>query len=182
MLRESRYDVMPEIRSRYANRALSREPLPGDTMNALIEAASFAPSCFNEQPWRFLIAQGERREKLMAALTPKNQAWAGSAPVLLLAAAKRTFTQGGKPNPWCLYDTGCACGFLILEAERRGVVAHPMGGFDRAAAARAFSLPEDLEAVTVIAIGLPGDVRTLSEADQQRNHPNPRKPIAELLL
>lgn len=182
MYRTSRHDPMPIIRSRFANRALREDPIPDAAMDALLEAASFAPSCFNEQPWRFLVAVGERKEKLLATLTVKNQSWAHRAPVLVLVAAKQTYTQGGKPNFWHQYDVGCACGFLILEAEHRGIIAHPMAGFDRAAAAEAFDLPHDLTVITVIAIGYPGDENALLEADRERNHPKPRKPIEELLL
>lgn len=182
MHRTSRHDPMPIIQSRFANRALKEDPIPDDALNAMLEAASFAPSCFNEQPWRFLVATGERKEKLLTTLTLKNQNWAHRAPVLLLVAAKQTFTNNGKPNFWHQYDTGCACGFLILEAEHRGIVAHPMAGFNRAQAAEAFDLPEDLTIITVMAIGYPGDVSVLSASDQERNHPNERKPIDELLL
>ncbi len=182
MYRTSQHGVMPIVQSRFANRALRTDPIPEPVLNGLLEAATFAPSCFNEQPWRFLPAAGERKEQLLATLTPKNQGWAHRAPVLMLVAAKKTFTQGGKPNFWHQYDAGCACGFLILEAEHRGLVAHPMAGFDRAAAARAFGIEDELEVITVIAIGYPGDVNDLNETDRLRNHPNPRKPIEEISL
>ncbi len=182
MIRTSRFGVMQEIRERFANRAVSPEEIPRETLYALIEAASFAPSCFNEQPWRFLIAQGERRAALLKTLTPLNQEWAGSAPVLILTLAKKTFTQGGKDNYWHLSDTGCATGFLMLEAQRRGLTAHPMGGFSREQAREAFNVPDDYSIVHVMAVGRPGDIGKLSPRDQERNHPMPRKAVEDLLL
>jgi nitroreductase len=101
--------------------------------------------------------------------------------MLLLVLAKKTFTQGGKPNAWHLSDTGCATGFLILEAERRGITAHPMAGFDRQAARDAFSIAEDFEVVEVIALGYPGDPEVLSAKNRERNRPQPRMQIEELL-
>lgn len=181
-MRKTKYDVMPEIKRRFANRAIREQTVPWETLEALAEAASLAPSCFNEQPWRFLIATDERKEKLLATLTPQNQEWAGKAPALVLTAAKKTFTQGGKNNRWYMSDAGCAAGFFILEAERRGLVAHPMAGFDRAAAQEAFQLDADLEIVHVMAVGYPGDPSLLSERNQARNHPNTRKPLEDILL
>lgn len=181
-MRKTKHDVMPEIKRRFANRAIREQTIPQDTLEALVEAASLAPSCFNEQPWRFLIATGERREQLLATLTPKNQEWAGKAPALVLTCAKKTFTEGGKDNFWHLSDTGCAAGFFILEAERRGLVAHPMAGFSKKAAREAFGIDEELDIVHVMAVGFPGDVKLLSEHNQARNRPNPRKPISEILL
>ncbi len=182
MVRTSRFGVMQEIRARYANRAISPREVPREILYALIEAASFAPSCFNEQPWRFLIAQGERKEQLLKTLTPLNQEWAGSAPVLILTLAKKAFTQGGKDNYWHLSDTGCATGFLMLEAQRRGLTAHPMGGFSREQARGAFNVPDDFSIVHVMAVGWPGDAEKLSPHDRERNHPMPRKAVEDLLL
>ncbi len=182
MQRTFRYDIMEEIKTRFANRALKVDDVSQETLEALVEAASFAPSCFNEQPWRFLVAKGERKEKLCAVLTPQNQEWACRAPALMLLCAKKTFTQGGKPNFWHLSDAGCALGFLMLEAERRGLTAHPMAGFDRKKARETFDIPEDLEVVAAVAVGYPGDLELLSERNQERNHPAARRPVGELML
>lgn len=182
MYRKSKHSIMPEIQSRFSNRALSGEALPQDDIEALLEAASFAPSCFNEQPWRFLAARETRKDLLCACLTAKNQAWACKAPLLILVCAKKTFAHNGRDNRWHLYDTGCAVGFLILEAERRGLVAHPMAGFNAQAARERFGISEDLDIITVVAVGKNGDVNDLGELDRERNHPNPRMPVGELML
>lgn len=182
MQRDTHYDMLPEIRARFSARALSERPIEQDTYNALVEAAGQAPSCFNEQPWRFLIARGERKEKLLATLTEKNRSWAYRADALILLLSKKTFTRGGKPNPWYLSDAGCAAGFLMLEAQRRGLYAHPMGGFDRAQARLAFEIDEDYDVIEVIALGEPGNVGNLPEALQATEHPQPRKHYSELML
>ncbi len=182
MTRTSRHDLIQQIKTRFANRALVEKQVPKEDYEAMVEAASFAPSCFNEQPWRFYIAQGERKDKLLKTLTPLNQEWAARADALVLTVAKKTFTLNDKPNPWHLSDAGCATGFFMLEAERRGLTAHPMGGFDQKAARAALEVPEDYDLVHVMAVGYPGDVEKLSEKNQARNHPSPRKAIEEFLL
>lgn len=181
-MRDTKHDIMKEMRTRFANRALLDKEVPADTLEALVEAATLAPSCFNEQPWRFLVATGERRDQLLACLTPMNQEWAGRAPALILTCAKKTFTQNGRDNAWHLSDAGCAAGFFMLEAERRGLTAHPMAGFSKKEARAAFDIPEELDIVHVMAVGWPGDLEKLSPRNQERNHPGTRKPLNEVLL
>ena len=182
MTRTSRHDILSPIKTRFANRALTGEQVSRQDLEAMVEAASFAPSCFNEQPWRFLIAQGERQEKLFACLTPLNQEWNIRAGALVLTLAKKNFTYNDKPNPWHLSDAGCAAGFFMLEAEKRGLTAHPMAGFDKKAAREAFDIPEEYDIVHMMAVGHPGKPELLSEKNQARNHPQPRKAIEEFIL
>ena len=182
MSRDALYDKLPIITTRFSARAMAGKPVGHDILMALVEAASFAPSCFNEQPWRFLIAQGERFEKLSNCLTPKNQSWAGNAAALILLMSKKTFTQNVRDNAWHLSDAGCAAGFLFLEAESRGLYAHPMAGFDKAKARDAFGIPEDLDIIEVIAIGWPGDAQELPEALREQEFPKPRMSADKLVL
>lgn len=182
MTRTTRHPILNEIKTRFSNRALTEKEVPQEAYEAMVEAASFAPSSFNEQPWRFYIARGERKEKLLQTLTPMNQEWAIRADALVLTVSKQTFTMNGKPNPWHLSDAGCATGFFMLEAERRGLTAHPMAGFDQKAAREAMGVPEEFALVHVMAVGYPGDFDKLSERNQARNHPAPRKPIEEIML
>ena len=179
---DAQYDKLPLITSRFSARAMAGKPLDHATLMALVEAASFAPSCFNEQPWRFLIAQGERFDKLLACLTPKNQSWAGEAAALILLLSKKTFTQGGKDNAWHISDAGCASGFLLLEAEHRGLYAHPMAGFDKGKARETFSISEDLDIIEVIAVGWPSDVKALPDTFQEQEYPKPRMSAEKFLL
>ena len=182
MLRTTSHQLLPEITARFANRAFLEQEVPADTLEALVEAAGLAPSCFNEQPWRFLLATGERRLRLLACLTPQNQEWAARAPVLVLTCAQTHFSQGGQPNPWHLSDAGCAAGFFMLEAQRRGLTAHPMAGFSKKQAREAMGIPEELALVHVMAVGWPGDLHLLSPRNQERNLPGSRRPYQELLL
>jgi nitroreductase len=183
MFRVFNYDIMPEIKTRWSPRAFSSKQVAREELMALFEAARHAPSCSNEQPWRFLIADSaEKLASLRCVLDEGNQAWANKAPVLILVTSKKSFEKNGNNNHWKLFDAGTAWGYLSLEAERRGLVTHAMGGFDRERTRRKFSIPDDLEIITVIAVGYYGDKRDLSEFNQNREHPQTRKEIDELLL
>lgn len=180
--RQTQHEVLPLMKTRFSARAMNGKALQKDTLHALIEAAGLAPSCFNEQPWRFLVAEGERFDRLLSTLTEKNQSWAKKAGALILLMSKKTFTQGGHKNPWHLSDAGCAAGFLMLEAERRGLYAHPMAGFNRDKARELFQIDEDLEIIEVIAVGEPGNKDELPEALREAEHPQARKPYTDLIL
>lgn len=183
MPRDYKYDIMSEIKNRWSPRAIDTAKIPREEVMALLEAARYAPSCFNEQPWRFIIADEEATlEKMRSALTPSNRTWAGTAPVLLLLAARKSFTMNGQENFWHMFDTGTAWGYLSLEAQRRGYITHAMGGFDGETVIKAFSIPDEYEVVTIIAIGRPGNPAQLSEELQSREEPATRKPTEELLL
>jgi len=183
MDRNFRYDIMPEIKGRWSPRAFSKDKISRADIHTLIEAARYAPSCFNEQPWRFLIADTEETlTKMRSILYESNQVWANNAPVLLLICAKKTFSENSKDNYWHMFDAGTAWGFLSLEAHRIGLITHAMGGFSRKAAGEAFQIPEDLDIVTVVAIGKMGDPALLPEDLKKEEFPNTRKEIEELLF
>lgn len=177
------YEIMPEIKNRWSPRAFSPKGVPTEDLMALLEAARYAPSCSNEQPWRFLIADNtEKLTKMRSVLDEGNQSWANKAPILILLISKKFFEKNGTGNHWQMFDTGTAWGYLSLEAERRGLITHAMGGFDRQKARREFAIPEDLEIITIIAVGYYGDKNELSNFNQGREHPQTRKNIDELLL
>jgi len=177
------HEIMPEIQSRWSPRAFSTKPVAASELQALLEAARYAPSCSNEQPWRFLITDSEDKlARLRGVLDEGNQVWANKAPVLILVTSKKQFAKTGKDNHWQMFDSGTAWGYLSLEAERRGLVTHAMGGFDREKTRREFSIPDDLEVITVIAVGYYGHKSELSAINQQREQPQTRKEIAEILL
>lgn len=154
-------------------------------MTSLLEAARWAPSCFNEQPWRFIVARKSEPEtygKLLGALVEANQLWARSAPVLILSLAKKTFTHNGTPNLYALHDAGMAFGDLALQATAMGLSVHFMGGFNRTVARTAFQIPDDYELGAAGAIGYAGDPETLPEKYRQSElAPRTRKPLAELI-
>ncbi len=183
MSRVFKHKIMPEIKRRWSPRAFSSKPVPTADLQALLEAACYAPSCSNEQPWRFLIADSsDKLARLRGVLDEGNQGWANKAPVLILVTSRKSFEKSGKSNHWQMFDAGTAWGYLSLEAERRGLITHAMGGFDREKARCEFSIPDDLEIITVIAVGYYGDKSELSEINQGREHPQPRTEVDEILL
>ena len=147
--------VHPLLAERWSPRGFDQaHELADDRLTALLEAARWAPSAANSQPWRFLVARrGEQAHaRLFAALAPGNQAWAGAASALVLVAA-RTAGEDGRPQPWALYDTGQAVAALVTQAQADGLAVHQMGGFDTGAVQAGFGLGEALTPVVVLAIG-----------------------------
>ena len=183
MDREFNYEIMTEIKERWSPRAFSEKAVAEDDLMALLEAARYAPSCNNEQPWRFLIANDEvKLVRMREVLDPGNQKWASRAPVLILIAAEKEFLKNGNDNRFSCFDSGTAWGYLSLEAQRRGLITHGMGGFSVEKARETFNITERYEIITVIAVGYYGSKDQLSEYNQGREYPNKRKEIEELLL
>jgi nitroreductase len=177
--------VHPLLAERWSPRGFDRaHELGEDSLTALLEAARWAPSAQNSQPWRFLVARrgDEAHEQLFAALAPGNQAWAGAASALVLVAA-RTVGDDGRPQPWALYDTGQAVAALITQAQADGLAVHQMGGFDTAAVRAEFGLGETLTPVVVIAVGRRDPIADLPEPLAARETaPRTRHPVSKLLL
>jgi nitroreductase len=142
-------------RARFSPRHFDPRPVPPEVLRVLFEAARWAPSCFNDQPWSFVYAQKgtEGFDRLAQSMVPKNAEWAREAPVLVLAVSRLTFAHNGKPNRFAQYDTGQSVAWLTMEATARGLSVHQMGGFDPAKAAEAVSLPDGWEAMTLFVIG-----------------------------
>ncbi|HYP28319.1 MAG TPA: nitroreductase family protein [Blastocatellia bacterium] len=135
---------------------------------SLLEAARWAPSCFNDQPWRYLVFDSSNAEALdrARACLAEGNAWALKAPVLMLSVARDTFTQNGKPNRTAQHDVGLASENLVLQAVDLGLAAHQMAGFDVERARGEFNIPEGYTVLAMIAIGYPyrGDLGALPEA------------------
>lgn len=177
--------VHPLLAGRRSPWAFSPEPVTEAELAALLEAARWAPSCFNEQPWRFVVARrGEAGfVAMLSCLGEKNQRWAKDAAVLALTLAKRTFTRSGKPNRHALHDVGLAVAHMVLEGEALGIAAHQMAGFSAERAREVFGVPEDFDLVTVVALGRPGDPSTLPEDLAARQQaPRARRPLDELVF
>ena len=137
------------------------EPSP-EALRALFEAANSSASCFNEQPWRFVVARKSNREqwqRVLRILAEKNQQWAQSAPVLGFSVGKRTFTHNGSPNRFGIHDAGMALSTMMIEAVALGLRVHGMGGFDAAKAREIFHVPDDFEMAAAFAIGYPAEPR-----------------------
>jgi nitroreductase len=167
---------------RWSPRAFLPDPIPEPELRALFEAARWAPSCGNEQPWLFLYARTpEDRERFATALTPRNREWAPHAPLLMFALARRSFAGSGKPNRTAPFDTGAAWMALALQARRLGLHAHGMAGFDMEKAYEVLGAPrEEYEIIAAIAVGRRGGAAQLSERDAARETPSTRKPHAEV--
>lgn len=147
--------LLEVLRRRYSPRKYDTRPLAPQDLVRIFEAARWAPSSFNRQPWRFLVAQKgtEAYRRLLDVLSPGNQSWAHTAPVLVLAMAVEEDERG--PNPYALHDLGLACGLLTAQATSLGIYPHFMAGFDKAKTREVFGLPSQIRPVTVIALGYP---------------------------
>jgi nitroreductase len=158
--------------------------LTPDQLTVLLEAARWAPSAGNSQPWRFVVAQrGEAAfERLTGTLTGNNRRWAGRASALLLVLAETTDPEG-RPRTHALFDTGLAVAQLVTQAEAEGLATHQMGGFDPAAAAGLFGIDPRLTPVVVIAVGVRQDEHGLPDDLAAREAaPRTRRPLHELVL
>ena len=177
--------VHPLLAERWSPRGFDRAHEIGDEgLAALLEAARWAPSAGNSQPWRFLVTRrGESaHDRLYAALAPGNQTWAGAASALILVAA-RTAGDDGRPQPWALYDTGQAVAALVTQAQADGLSVHQMGGFDTGAVRAELGLGENLTPVVVVAIGRHDSEAGLPEPLAAREAaPRTRHPLGDLLL
>jgi len=180
MKRQFIHNIMQEIKERWSPHAFSSEKISEEDLKATLESASYAPSCFNEQPWRFLVASKEKEVNLMCSLlTEKNQRWAKYAPVLILILAHRYFAYNGKENRWHQFDTGTAWGYLSLEAQKRGLITHGMAGFNRKLTRETLNISEDYEIIAVIAIGKMGNKEDLDDDFKNEEFPNTRRPLKE---
>ncbi len=182
-MRDYNYPLLDLIEKRWSPRAISPEPIDREDVAAVIDAARQAPSCFNEQPWRFIVAQDEESLGVLRSfLTEKNHRWAGKAPVLILILAHRFFKASGKPNRWNMFDSGTAWGFLSLEALRRGYVTHAMAGYKRIMATETLKIPEDYDVIAMVAMGRYGNPDDLDEDLKAEEQPSDRNPLEEVLL
>ena len=177
--------VHPLIAQRWSPRAFDHDhDLTETELRSVLEAARWAPSASNSQPWRFGVARRGSAEfsALVDALMPGNQPWAKYASVLLLVATETTGPDGGT-RPWASYDAGQAAAHLSIQAEALGLSVHQLGGFDQSAAADIFELPLGVEPVVVVALGRRGDIELLPEPYAGREHADrSRLRLDELLL
>lgn len=183
------HDILPAIGERWSPRAFDprRDVARADVLR-LFEAARWAPSSFNDQPWRFVVTDPrtspESHGQLLASLTPTNQAWAVNAPVLVLAAVALTLTKNGEPHPFALYDLGQAVAQLIVQATSMGIAVRQMEGFDRDLACAACRVPAAFAPAVVMAIGYAGDPAALTSDKHraQETQPRSRRAIAEFVF
>ena len=167
---------------RWSPRAMTGQSLQESELLTLVEAARWAPSCFNAQPWRFAyVANGSSGwQELLATLVPGNQAWAARAGALIAVISRREFEHNGASAPTHAFDAGAAWMSLALQASAMGLVAHGMRGFELDAARNCLQVPDLYELQAIIAVGHPGRVEDLADAYQDRELPSGRKALAEI--
>ena len=172
--------------NRWSARAIDTEkPVERESLLSMLEAARWAPSCFGDQPWRYIVFDrhhdAEAWEAAADCMAEGNQKWARSAPVLLAALADSAFTRNDKPNRWGPYDTGAATLSLHVQGVALGLVVHQMGGFSGSALAEKFGIPERYQPMAMIAVGHPGELDDLHE-DYQGSElgKRQRRPLSEL--
>lgn len=174
------------IANRWSPRAYDANKVVSQTqIISLLEAARWAPSCFGDEPWRFIVWDKNQDaaawERAYDCIVPGNQTWAKDAPVFILICADSLFSHNQKPNRWSGYDTGAAAVSLCLQATSMGLATHQMGGFDCEKARAAFGIPEQVEMMSMLAVGYAADADTLSDELKERElAPRKRRPLAEL--
>ncbi len=185
--RTPEHPVTPLFVNRWSPRSFTSAPVEQAALDSAVEAARWAPSSNNLQPWKFYITNGPgaTRDAWNEAINPWNRSWADKAPVLVWVVARTTVPPSdkhpaGTPNRHGLFDTGAAALQLVLEAERHGLKAHYMGGVDIHKAQQILGLDAEHEVVCAIAIGHQGPADVLPEGMRAREHPSSRKPFADV--
>jgi nitroreductase len=179
--------LLHAIATRRSLRAFADLPVSDEQLAVLFEAARWAPSGGNGQPWRFVVTRrgDEAFDRLAATLRPGNAAWAPHAPVLIAAAAKTVWDDPGKPvrpNRRALLDLGLALENLLLQAAHDGLMAHPMAGFDVPEASSVLQIDDKHEAIVLLALGHPGNVATLPpEVRAKDERPRRRRPLSDFV-
>jgi nitroreductase len=176
------------IAARWSGRAYDvAKAVSHEQVIALLEAARWAPSCYGDQPWRFVVwnknANAQAWQQAFDCISPGNQAWVKDAPVLLLVCADTLFGHNQQPNRWAQYDTGAAAQNLCLQASALGLMAHQMGGFDANMTRDKFNIPAQYTPMAMVSVGHPADVATLSgDALTRETAARTRKPLSELFF
>lgn len=162
------HDILPVLAERYSPYCFQPKPVEREKLLRCLEAARWAASSFNEQPWRFFVAERTDADAWHAALNclvEANQAWAKHAGVLILTAAKRTFSRNDKPNRVCEHDLGLAAGNLTVQAQALGLHVHQMAGVELTKARQTYAIPDGFDPMTAIAIGYAADPDTFEDQE-----------------
>lgn len=160
------YPVADVIEKRRSRRAYAAQPIEPEKIKSLFEAARWAPSSMNEQPWTYIYATKDQPDlwnKLLDLLNDSNRVWAINAPLLILSLSRKAHLRNGAGNALARYDTGSANALLSIQATQLGLNVHQMGGYDRQKAIDSLHIPEAFDPIVVMAIGYPGDPESLSE-------------------
>ena len=169
---ETKYPIQQVLAARWSPYAFAERSVSQADLRSLFEAARWAPSSYNEQPWSYIVASKENAAefaRLLSCLVEGNQAWAKAAPVLALGCTSLNFKLNGKPNAAAQHDLGLASGTLLVEATSRGLVVHQMIGILPDRARELYEIPADIQPLTGLAIGYEGDINKLPENIRERD-------------
>ncbi|ASK62793.1 nitroreductase family protein [Virgibacillus phasianinus] len=179
--RTAAHDIDPIYLQRWSPRSFLDKEVPESVLHSVFEAARWAPSAANMQPWHFVVARNDKdRNKFLTFINENNVAWCKRAPVLLAITSKMDSERSGD-NVTHAFDTGAAWGYLALEATRKGLVTHGMGGFDREKAREVLQIPDNYAIQAVVAIGYMGGKELLDEKFHDREKPSNRKEVGEFI-
>ena len=178
--------VLPVFHERWSLRSFTEREVSVETLKKVFEAARWAASSNNEQPWRFLMGRrgDSAYKKIFESLAEFNQKWAKTAPVLILGAANTKFSHNGAENRVALYDLGAAASYMTLQAAALGLAAHQMAGFDTEKAKKLFGIPEEYVIGAVIALGYQGEPAALGDETliERETTARTRKPLSEIVF
>lgn len=179
------YSIHELLEKRWSPRAFSEKSVSPELVKQLFEAARWAPSSYNEQPWRFIAARKENEEafdKLSEVMNDFNRSWAADAPVLVLGLAKKTFDVDGRRNAHAEHDLGQAIAHLTFEAGRHNLYVHQMAGIQPDKARELYDIPKELSPLTMFAIGYRGKPESLDgKLQKQETAPRSRKPLENIV-
>ncbi len=183
---DTKFSIHDLLRRRWSPRAFSSRPVPPEALRSLFEAARWAPSSYNEQPWAYIVATRDNPEqfrRLLSTLVEGNRAWAQYAPVLILSVARPNFERNGQSNRHAFHDTGQASMSLVVQATALGLAVHQMAGFSADKARELFSIPPDWEPVAAIALGYSVAAEAVPEELRARElAPRSRKPLEDFVF
>jgi nitroreductase len=182
--RKTDHEISPIFVNRWSPRAMSGEEIGREELLRLFEAARWAPSCFNNQPWRFLYALRNTAhwETFYGLLTESNKVWCKNAAALIVAVSKTTFDHSGKPARTHSYDTGAAWGYLALQGSFMGLVVHGMQGFSYDRAREVLRVGDEYQVEAMAAVGRPGRKEDLPPSLQEREFPSGRKKLEQIVF
>jgi nitroreductase len=182
--RKPDHDIEPILFHRWSPRAMSGEEISEQELMILFEAARWAPSSYNAQPWRFLYARRGTAnwDRFFDLMVEFNQGWTKHAAVLMVVVSRKTFESNDQAAPTHSFDAGAAWQNLALQGSTMGLVVHGMQGFDYEKARAVLNIPEHFQVDAMIAVGKPGKREDLPEDLQEREQPSDRKPVAEIVI
>lgn len=179
------FEIHPLLKQRWSPRSFTDQPVTEESVQSIFEAARWAPSSSNDQPWRFIVGfKGDKTwDMIMETLVEFNQKWAKLAPVLALSIGKKISDKNGRPSKTFMYDVGQSVAYITFQAMHEGLFMHQMGGLNAQKAAEIFNVPEEYQVITAFAIGYKGEPELLEEnfAEMEKDE-RQRHPLKELVF